>query len=973
MRDRLSALAFMLIACLVSIVSFAQNVITITGNVKHAKSLENLPAVSVTIKGTQIGAYTDEKGNFKFSTTQKLPLTLVVSSVGFETREIQVKSVDESITVILEHAIALGEEIVVAASRTPERILESPVTVERVSTSSIRNSPAATYYDVLANLKGVDMTTSSLTFRTPSTRGFNGSGNLRFNQFVDGMDNQAPGLNFSVGSVVGLPELDVESMELLSGASSALYGSGGMNGTLLINSKSPFKYQGLSAQVKVGVNHIDGYQRSKAPMYDWSIRWAKKVSDKFAFKITSQFFQAQDWQAQDSTNLARNNVLSSIKGGTRGSDPNYDGVNIYGDEVSASMNSFAQAVLSQVPASGIQAIQTMAGGGMNFNQIVAALSGNPATAGLVPAVPFVMGYGAGIYGGQVVSRTGYQERAITDYNTYNYKMGAGVYYMITPKVEASLYGHFGTGTAVYTGADRYSLVNLKMTQYKFELKSKTWFLRAYTTQENSGDSYASTITSILINREWKSDQNWFQQYVGTYSAARLQGLPDASAHATARNAADAGRFLPGSNQFKQAFDKVTSQSIGKGGSRFADRTDLYHIEGQINLTEQLKNVAEVVVGGHYRKFVLNSQGTIFADTSGTIDINEMGAYIQVQKKLFNDLLKVTASGRYDKNQNFDGRFTPRVSLVFKVAKDNNIRVSYQSAYRFPSAQDQYINLQTPGARLIGGLESFNTYYNFNNVPAYTAESVVAFRNAIGNNVTPANIVANASKLQAYNFTTVKPETANSFEIGYKGVIEKKLLIDVYGYYSQYNNFIGRVAVARGQSAINPATSPTAAAQAYGELYSPFTTTNYSFVSNSSTPVKAIGWGVSAEYNVYKNYFINANAFGDQLRDVQDGFVTFFNTPKLRYNLGISNDNVYKNIGFSLVARWQDKINWEGTFGTGEIPAYTTIDAQVSYKIPDIKSVIKFGGNNILNKYYRSAFGNPQVGGLYYVSFTYNAF
>jgi outer membrane receptor protein involved in Fe transport len=83
------------------------------------------------------------------------------------------------------------------------------------------------------------------------------------------MDNQAPGLNFAVGSIVGLSELDVESMELLQGASSALYGPGGMNGTLLINSKDPFKYQGLSFQMKNGVMHTDGKYRDPSPYYNW--------------------------------------------------------------------------------------------------------------------------------------------------------------------------------------------------------------------------------------------------------------------------------------------------------------------------------------------------------------------------------------------------------------------------------------------------------------------------------------------------------------------------------------------------------------------------------------------------------------------------------------------------------------------------------------------------------------------------------
>src|SRR6266542_1837602 len=165
-----------------------------------------------TIKGSSAGAYTDEKGNFKFTTTQKTPFTLVISSIGFATKEIGYTG--QSVDVELETTYALGQDIVVAASRLPERILESPVTIERVNSTTIRNAPGSSYYDALGNLKGVDVTTSSYTFKTVSTRGFNGSGNLRCNQLVDGMDNAAPALNFSVGNVIGLTELDVDNIEL---------------------------------------------------------------------------------------------------------------------------------------------------------------------------------------------------------------------------------------------------------------------------------------------------------------------------------------------------------------------------------------------------------------------------------------------------------------------------------------------------------------------------------------------------------------------------------------------------------------------------------------------------------------------------------------------------------------------------------------------------------------------------------------
>ena len=148
------------------------------------------------------------------------------------------------------------------------------------------------YFDMLTNLKGVDAVTASYTFKSITTRGFNSSGNVRLNQLVDGMDNQSPGLNFSVGTIVGLNALDIDNIELLQGASSALYGSGGMNGTLLINGKNPFKYQGLSFEVKQGLNHFNSNrEEGPSPFYDWSVRWAKKYPTNLPIKLGHNIFK----------------------------------------------------------------------------------------------------------------------------------------------------------------------------------------------------------------------------------------------------------------------------------------------------------------------------------------------------------------------------------------------------------------------------------------------------------------------------------------------------------------------------------------------------------------------------------------------------------------------------------------------------------------------------------------------------------
>jgi outer membrane receptor protein involved in Fe transport len=957
MRKGLCFSTVLLIALIFSFAAFAQSA-TITGKITNSITKEGVSAVSVTIKGTSEGTFTDPDGTFKL-TVKQFPVTLVISSVGFDQQEVTVNSASETVNVSLNPASSLGQEVVVSATRTPQRILESPVSIERVGVGNIRNAADPDYYDLVKNFKGVDLTTSSITFKTISTRGFNGSGNLRFNQLIDGMDNQAPGLNFSVGSIVGPTELDIDNIELLQGASSALYGSGGTNGTMLVTSKNPFKYQGLSFQIKQGMNRVGGGYSSPSPYYDWAMRWGKVVSKRFAFKVSGQLISAMDWEARDTRNLQRNNVFSSLKSGDRTTDPNYDGVNVFGDEASATMAYVAQAGIFGPSNTSLTTVITglsqLYGRAPTQAEIVGYYSAqNPAVFGPLPY--FAQGLVNNYYGGQAVSRTGYNERDLVDYHAYNFRFNGSVNYKITDNVEASLNGYWGTGTTVYTGADRYDIKNLKMGQYKGEVKGKNWFLRATTTQENSGDAYTATTAALFINRAWSSDANWFGTYSATYAASRQAGLSNAQSHANARATADAGRLLPGTPGFQNALDQARRTSINKGGAKFEDRTDLYHFEGQYNFTN-IKAV-DWLVGASYRVFHLNSHGTIFADTTGPINIGEVGVYTQLQKSFLNDVLKLTGSLRYDKNENFKGRLTPRATALIRIFPNNNIRVSYQTAYRFPSTQDQYINLLTGGAnRLIGGLPQFNTYFGFNTNPAYTAESVVAYRTSI------AAGAPNPTLLKQAQFQVIKPERANSYEVGYRGLLTKKLLADAYVYYSQYKDFIGRTAVGRGVSG-NPANAPV-------DLASPFTTNNYSFVVNTSDNVNAIGWGLSVNYAIAKGFELTANVSSDQLNNVPSNVVTFFNTPKYRYNIGLGNSDLGKGVGFNLQWRWQDKVYWEGTFGTGEIPSFGTLDAQVSYKLPKIKGMIKAGGSNFLNHYYRSAFGNPDVGAIYYVSFGYN--
>ncbi len=921
---------------------------TISGTVRAKTGNETLSAVSVSIKGTSRGTFTDDKGEFKL-TVDKLPVTLVISSVGYEDQEITVNSA-AAIEVLLINKAALGQEVVVSATRTNTKILESPVSIERIGATQLREAPAASFYDAVQNLKGVDFVRSGLIFGTIGTRGFNGSGNTRFNQFTDGMDNQAPGLNFSVANIVGLTELDVDNMELLPGASSALYGSGGMNGTLLINSKNPFKYQGLSFQVKQGIMHTDKRQRPTSPYYDWNFRWGKKLTEKFAFKLAGQFMQAQDWQAQDYSNY---DVLGNTTVFGDRSIPSYNGVNVYGDQIGSTppiVNIKAAIRGSVYQQTYAFAYQQAINGGASPAQADAIAKGAATTnSNNTASSLFATGSDS------IVSRTGYAEKDLVDYNTYNLKFNGGLYYKIHANTELSLVGYWGTATTVYTGADRYSLKDAIIGQYKIELKGENYFVKAYTTQENSGEAYAATIlASQMLQGYSESSTQWFPTYIGTFAAARggtLPGftginLPEDQAHFYARANADVNRPLPGSAAFNNLFNTVRKTPISKGGAKFLDKTDMYVVDGMYNFKKI--TWADVQVGGLFRRFSLNSQGTLFTDTVGKrIPINEYGGYVQIQKE-FLERIKITVAGRFDKNDNFKGRFTPRATATIKVANDNFFRLSYQQAYRFPTTQNQYINLPlgSKSSMLIGGLPQFQEFYKFNTEPGRVWDSATVGNARRGG--------AALSSANSYKFTDFKPESVNSYEVGYRGVIAKKLLIDVFAYYAVYQNFISTAILIQ-----SPGTSNQR---------------QFGMPTNSADDVKSFGWGASIDYKFPYNFVLSSNVSYNELRNAPKGQLSFFNTSPWRYNVTVSNNKICKNVGFSATYKWQSEIEvWESTFLSGKLPAFGILDAQVSYRIPKTKNILKLGANNLLNKYYKSAFANPEIGGLYYVSFGYNVF
>src|SRR5690554_1443670 len=897
---------------------------TVSGSVADDNNVP-VPGANVIVAGTAQGTVTDFNGNFLLTFTDTPPFKPEISSIGFESKTVDITSNNQTVTVVLREGTSL-DEIVVSASRTPERVFESPVSIERIGIREIRNSTAPSFYSGLENLKGVDINTNSLTFQSVNTRGFATFANTRFVQLVDGMDNAAPALNFMLGHLLGMTELDVHSVELLPGASSALYGANAFNGILFMTSKNPFDFEGISAYYKQGITSQEAAGDNS--IYDFGFRAAKKFSNKVRGKANFSYLSGTDWHAVSEVDV--NNP-----GRTR-DHHDYDGLNIYGDEVSTNIRGVGEAL---------------------------------ANMGIIPA-------GAvNLLPNENVSRTGYHERDLTDYKAESVKFDAALHYRpFEDDFEISYVAKIGFGSTIYQGANRYNIKDFFLQQHKIEVRNENFFVRGYLTDEDAGNSYDMRFTGINVNRFWKPDSQWFGEYAGAFIQGTLMGMSPEQAHNLGRQTADDGRLEPGTSAFRNAFNTVISNPDLAEGSQFRDGSQLYHADANYNFTHLTSDFAEIQVGGSMREYRLNSFGTIFTDYDGPISYSEVGAYTQIQKKLMEERLKLSGSVRFDKSELFDGFFSPRLSVAYTAGekKNHNIRASVQTGFRNPTTQDLFIGLDAGRAILVGSAEAnldryvrtfplSGTGQTVTGSPTSTISGRAAYENAFSLSSVEEGNPQNA------NIDLVKPERVTAIEVGYRGKVNR-LIIDVGAYYNTFRDFI---------------SNETVIAPLYGEVgdgsLSLLALQQGDFVvfqtyTNSSVEVKSYGAVVGASTKVFGNFDLDANytyAKEDFDQAANPDFRTSFNTPEHKVKVSFGNTEVFKNFGFNVNYRWSDTYFWQASFADGVVPAYSVVDAQINYSVPALKSTFKIGGANIGNNEYFTVFGSGLIGSHYYVSWVIN--
>ena len=934
-----------------------------------------LVGTTVSIKGTNNSAATDSTGKFTLTTNAKLPYTLVFTSVGFQPQEFLIKNANTAVNVQLVTQSLLINEVVVTASRKEEKLLRSPVAIEKLSINALKQSPGPSFYDALENVKGVQMTTTSLTLKVPNTRGFNSPNNFRFMQLVDGVDMQSATLGVPLGNAIGPTELDIASIEITPGAAAALYGTNAINGLSNLFTKSPFRYQGLSFYSRGGINHVGNDPLGTSAITENALRYAKAFNDKFAFKVNFSYLQGKDWQSDTRKDQNPGNLKTANPGFpelTGIYNTAYDGWNKYGDDALAGSNT---VVIKGLKVDGV-------------------------------ARPNL-----------TVARTGYNEVDLVNPKVSNLKFDAALFYKLSKNTTLSYTYRYGIMDGVFQRGNKIALNGASVQNHKIELTGKNFLVRAYESIENTGNSYNVKPLADNLDLNHASNSAWgtlFKNALNAYATAHGGSLTSANlgdATLAARAAADAGRVLPGTPEF----DALKKTIIGinnwdfksslipnapaTGGAALWQKSHMYNAEAQWDLTDKVK-IFDLLAGGDVRVYQIIPDGNNFVDFSRPIaDRNtqladgtfgkdviykKFGAFTQVTKTLLDNKLKLFGSIRWDYNPYFDPKFTPRLAAVYTVNENHNFRFTFQNGYRFPSLFEALSYVNNGRVKRVGSLPFINEGLGYLE-NSYTQASVANFNAAVNAapgsaSGTDATALANRNLLKIANLPKARPEQITSYEIGYKGIVaDNKIFIDIDAYTNRYDGFLGQVqvfvpnGVTVGSDAAvlamldvnrDPTTGSTANAASQGQ-------SRYRVYTNAKNIYNNYGSSAGISYNFYKRYTVSGNVSYNKLKaqSASDIFVTGFNTPEWSGNFSFGNRELTKNFGFNVVYKWQDAFLWESPLVTGQVAAIGTVDAQVTYRIPAYFATFKAGATDIFNKRYIQYAGGPTLGGLYYVSVT----
>ena len=261
---------------------------TITGVVKDAKTGETLLGANIKVSGKALGTTTGLDGKFSLKLADSPPFTIEISMLGFVAVSVEITKNNQEVMVSLEEDATSLEEIVFSASRRRQKVQEAPASVSIITSKDILNSAAAVDPVMnLANIVGVQMQQQSANSINIEMRAGSGVFGTSTFPILDYRYLVTPSAGLFQSFQTGMSNIDIQRVEVVRGAASALYGPGVTSGVVHFMSKSPIDYPGTTVEMLGGSLSTTGM----------TVRHAfKNDNDKFGFKINVRYMKGSDFE-----------------------------------------------------------------------------------------------------------------------------------------------------------------------------------------------------------------------------------------------------------------------------------------------------------------------------------------------------------------------------------------------------------------------------------------------------------------------------------------------------------------------------------------------------------------------------------------------------------------------------------------------------------------------------------------------------
>lgn len=904
-----------IILCLSILHSFsevsAQSIIR--GFVFDASTNERMIGAKVSVDRLDIEAFTNVDGRFIINADLTEALVLDITAKGYQSRSVTIYDTTV-ITVRLEHIFAQGYRNLSHHEAIKGSILNSDRNVDKIQGAELFAIANGQMLGGISNYASVYGYHSGLNNQVLGIREFTTAGADRYLTTVNGIDARLAGFGSVLGGFSAPADIDIASIELIAGCATSVFGEGAYQGSMSIQTKDPWNFSGLEARVYGGSSSALDAQMRFAQPFGKSRNWAVSASAQF---------QRIDDQA---------------------------GVNEYGQHLSS-----------------VNLDSTIENPGNRFNSDQQALLSefshwlNNSGQGADPGILFP-------------AHKGFTESEVFENEGRKLKLAAALHFKPSKNTEIKYAFRMSNGSMVYTNEQRYALHNLTWHEHNITAKGSNWNISAYGSFESTGNSYSIARNADLINEHGSqvfADRflldyaDSLKVWSGNFGSGVHDSLQD-RARSTALENARAEWLAPGTATFDSIAELGQNRNGSMNGAGFRSRSNRQGILGSYRFD---LNWLQVHLGANFKRNAPVSDGFLFSDTTD-ISFLEYGGWTNFNFKLLKDRIEINAGLRVEKSDLTKIQIAPRVSVRFRI-KEHALRASFNSGIRSPTYWEFFRSASTNDPSMLGN--SGGVANVLNSILASELRGI--HTEAVQNGNWPAGCPEGdleclrahlASRISNSELAQLQPERVNSVELGYRSVLWKNFYLDLSVYHSWHYNLISysQYTLLSG-SENDPETlvSNLVDSVADHQILVP---------SNSDQVHRTIGGSLLATYHFSDKIWANFNYSYSQLLDASSSSPSIgTNVPSSKINVGIRVKDLWQHLGFSLNYQFVGNYNWVGISTTETIPAYSVLDAQISYRIPVMYSTFRIGGSNIINSPIRQMAGGPSLNATFYAAIQFD--